>query len=133
MKRATGSGFSTTCVHGGEYHDEATGSAMTPIFQSSTFHYLKGPIEEQYVYTRWRNPTTEAVERKVALLEGTEAALAFSSGMAAITTSLTSLVRPGEHILAQRDLYGAAFEFLTRNLPAQGVEVDILDHDELGG
>ncbi len=132
MKRATGSGFSTTCVHGGEYHDEATGSATTPIFQSSTFHYLKGSIDEQYVYTRWRNPTTEAVERKVALLEGTEAALAFSSGMAAITTSLTCLVGRGEHILAQRDLYGAAFEFLTRNLPAQGVEVDILDHGELG-
>jgi cystathionine beta-lyase/cystathionine gamma-synthase len=133
LERGRSSGLSTTCVHGGDHHDGATGAAVTPIFQTSTFHYMKGPIDENYVYTRWRNPTTEALERKVALLEGTEAALAFSSGMAAITTSLTSVVGRGDHLLAQRNLYGAAFEFITRNLPALGVEVEVVDHGDLGG
>ncbi len=123
--------MSTTCVHGGDRLDEATGAAETPIYQTFTFTYLKGPIGQHYVYTRWRNPTTEALEEKVALLEGTERALAFSSGMAAITTSILAVVSGGDHLLAQRDLYGATFEFLTRRLPAMGVEVEIVGNDDL--
>ncbi len=126
-------GFSTKSVHAGEVRDESAGAVVTPIFESATFEYLKGPVDKRYVYTRWRNPTTEALERKAALLEGTEKALAFSSGMAAITTSLTSLLGKGDHLLAQRELYGATFEFLTRKLPGYGVEVELLDLDELDG
>ncbi len=133
QRRTRPQGPSTTSVHGGEYLDERTGAAVTPIFETSTFHYLKGPIEEQYVYSRWRNPTTEALEAKVARLEGTEAALGFASGMAAITTALMAVVGRGDHLLAQRELYGATFEFLTRRLPGFGVEVEILDHDDLDG
>lgn len=124
-------GQSTTSVHGGDRADELAGAAIAPIFQTSTFRYLKGPIDEHFIYTRWRNPTTEAVERKVAELEGTETALAFSSGMAAITTSLLSALSGGDHLIAQRELYGASFEFITRKLPGMGVKVDTLSVEKL--
>ncbi len=118
-------------MHSGEPRDEALGAVVPPIYESVTFDYVKGPIGDRYHYTRWRNPTVEAVERKVAALERTESALAFSSGMAAITTCLVSLLQRGDHLIAQRDLYGATFEFVSRKLPTFGIEVDLVAHEDL--
>ncbi len=123
--------MATACVHSGEPRGEALGAVVPPIYESVTFDYVKGPIGDRYHYTRWRNPTVEALERKVATLEGTDTCLAFSSGMAAITTSLLSLLNRGDHLLAQRDLYGATFELITRKLPSFGIEVEVLEHDDL--
>ncbi len=118
-------------MHSGEPRNEALGAVVPPIYESVTFDYVKGAIGDRYHYTRWSNPTIEMLERKVASLEGTESCLAFSSGMAAITTSLLSLLRKGDHLIAQRDLYGATFEFITRKLPSLGVDVDVVDHEDL--
>jgi cystathionine beta-lyase/cystathionine gamma-synthase len=104
---------------------------VSPIYESVTFDYVKGAIGDRYHYTRWGNPTVEMLERKVASLEGTEGCLAFSSGMSAITTSLFSLLAKGDHMVAQRDLYGATFEFVSRKLPSLGIEVDVVDHEDL--
>ena len=68
-------------------------------------------------YTRYGNPTHTVAETAIAELEGADAALLFSSGMAAITTSFLSLVKSGDHIVAQRDIYGGVTKFLSQWLP----------------
>src|SRR2546426_9379239 len=93
--------------------DEETGSVTTPIYQSTTFGFtraeevakaVKGE-SSSFVYTRWDNPTVRRLERKLAELEGAEDSAFFSSGMAAISTSVLSFVREGSHVLAVRGLF----------------------------
>jgi methionine-gamma-lyase len=132
-------GFSTLAIHGGKIPD-ANKSVVTPIYQTATFRY--GSVEEGarlaaetgsgYIYTRWGNPTTEAFEQKIALLEGGEAALATSSGMAAIATAVMSLVRAGDHIVAPKAVYQATFGLFHSVLPGYGVEATLLDDPDLG-
>ncbi len=121
-------GTSTTSVHAGEYLDEATGAATTPIFQTSTFRYPREGGE--YLYSRIGNPTTTAVEEKIAALEGAEAGLAFSSGMAAITSALLALLKKGDHLIASNDLYGRTYTFLRHDLPRYGVDITYLGHED---
>ncbi|TMI76937.1 MAG: PLP-dependent transferase, partial [Bacillati bacterium ANGP1] len=100
-------GFSTLAIHGGGIPD-ANKSVVTPIYQTATFRYdtveegarLGAESGPGYFYTRWGNPTTDAFEQKMALLEGGEAALATASGMAAIATALITLLRAGDHVVA---------------------------------
>ncbi|MEM3699807.1 MAG: aminotransferase class I/II-fold pyridoxal phosphate-dependent enzyme [Candidatus Bathyarchaeia archaeon] len=130
-------GFSTKAVHGGEKPDK--GSVETPIYETSVFAFTstKELIEviseraEGYLYTRYDNPTVRAVERKMAILEGAEESAAFSSGMAAITTTLLTLVSKGDHIVASRDLYGGTLIFFQEMLPRFGVEVSLVDATNL--
>ncbi|HFB38994.1 MAG TPA: PLP-dependent transferase, partial [Oceanithermus sp.] len=90
----------TLAVHAGQGPDPATGALATPIYQTSTFIYgrfergrrLFAGEEEGYLYTRIQNPTTRAFEEKLAALEGAEAAVAFSSGMAAISALALTLL-----------------------------------------
>jgi cystathionine beta-lyase/cystathionine gamma-synthase len=84
-------------------------------------------------YTRYGNPTHTAVESAIAELEGADAALLFASGMCAITTSILSLVKSCDHIVAQRDIYGGVTKFLSTWLPKLGIEttfVDTTDYDQ---
>jgi cystathionine beta-lyase/cystathionine gamma-synthase len=84
-------------------------------------------------YTRYGNPTHSAVEKRIAELEGADAALLFASGMNAITTSLMALLKAGDHIVAQRDIYGGVTKFLSSWLPKMGIEttfVDTIDYDQ---
>ena len=74
-----------------------------------------------YMYTRYGNPTVHALEEKLAALECGEAAQAFSSGMAAISSAILGYVRAGDHVVAARSLYGAAYDFLNKKLPSLGV------------
>ena len=114
------SGPTTRAVHAGHL-DNPFGAVSTPIYQSATFGYpslaamieafKKGPAG--VVYTRYANPTILACEAKLADHEGAEAALVFSSGMAAITSTLFSLLRPGDRIACLREIYGGTFEFLS--------------------
>lgn len=80
---------------------------------------------EGYFTEVW-NPTVRTVENKMAVLEGFEDAAAFSSGMAAITTTLLTLVSKGDHVVASRDLYGGTLAFLQEMLPRSGVEVSFV-------
>jgi cystathionine beta-lyase/cystathionine gamma-synthase len=86
-----------------------------------------------FLYTRYQNPTVRQAEDALARLEAADAALLFSSGMAAITTSLLTLLKPGDHVLAMRSVYGGAFKFLRTHLPAIGVETEFLETADLGG
>jgi cystathionine beta-lyase/cystathionine gamma-synthase len=130
-------GPGTTAVHG--RHEATRGPLATPIVQTSTFafgsaaemrRYLEGD-EELFLYTRYANPTVRALEDALAAAEGTEAALALSSGMAAMTTAVTSLVRGGDEVLASASLYGGTMRLLTDLLPRFGVGARFLSAADL--
>jgi len=135
-----GMGFSTQSVHGGEYHDYQSGAIVTPIFQSSAFHYpyridSEGRYTDEssgYMYTRTGNPTVSSVERKISLLEHTDSAVAFSSGMAAISSSLISMLGSQGHILSVRDLYGGTATLFSTLLPKMGHEVSYFSNRQIG-
>lgn len=121
MTRSSGKAFSTRAVRAGERVDPETGAVVTPIYETSVFAFtstqqLIDAVSEKTsrdVYTRWSNPTITAAERKIAELESTEDCAVFSSGMAAISTAIISLVSPGDHIVSIRDLYGGTVELLS--------------------
>ncbi|MGO9848102.1 MAG: trans-sulfuration enzyme family protein, partial [Methylocella sp.] len=126
----------TEAVHGGKSLQKKNGPLSTPIYQTSTFEVTD--MEEQVratptdsFYTRYGNPTHTVAENRIAELEGTEAALLFSSGMAAITTSLLALVKAGDHIVAQRDIYGGVIKFLSQWLPKLGIETTFVDTNDM--
>jgi methionine-gamma-lyase len=106
-----------------------TGALDTPIYQSTTFvsadademAAVYGGEKPGYMYTRYGNPTVHALEEKLAALECGEATQAFSSGMAAISSAILGYVRAGDHVVAARSLYGAAYDFLNKQLPSLGV------------
>jgi cystathionine beta-lyase/cystathionine gamma-synthase len=124
-------GPATRAVHAGHLSNPF-GGVSSPIYQTSTFRFrsLAAMLEafhagpEAMVYTRYANPTVAAVEQKLANLEGAEAALAFASGMAAITSTFFSLCGPGDRILCQREIYGGTFEFLSHWAERVGWKVD---------
>ena len=112
----------TLAVHAGTMPDSPMGAIVTPIFQSSTFEYPAG--DRALLYTRYgNNPTQEAVQRKLAALEGSEAALALASGMAAIATGVLSMCRHGDHVVAAPALYGGTHVLLDGELPRLGIHV----------
>jgi cystathionine beta-lyase/cystathionine gamma-synthase len=122
----------TQAVRGGTDLSKKNGPVNTPIYQTSTFEVTD--MEEQLratatdrFYTRYGNPTHTVTEKAIAELEGADAALLFASGMSAITTTILSLVKTGDHIIAQRDIYGGATKFLTQWLTRFGVEVTLVD------
>jgi cystathionine beta-lyase/cystathionine gamma-synthase len=123
-------GMTTRAVHVGHEPETTTGAVGTPIFQVSTFlHPRRRDAEGEWVenpdwiYTRWANPTTKALERKMASLEGAQASMAFSSGMAAISSSVLAHVGSGGRMVAMADIYGGTYSLFSRNLAHLGVEV----------
>jgi methionine-gamma-lyase len=120
--------FETLAVHAGEGPDPLTGALDTPIYQATTFAAansdemaaLYGEEKPGYMYTRYGNPTIHALEEKLAALEGGEAALATASGMAAISSAILGYVKAGDHVVAARSLYGAAYNFINKKLPRLG-------------
>jgi cystathionine beta-lyase/cystathionine gamma-synthase len=128
-------GFATRAIHAGDLPPPAERPLAVPIWQTSTFafddaehyaHTLRQP-REGYVYTRYENPTTAAMEATVAGLEGAAEGLATASGMGAIATVLLSLAGAGDHLVAQRDLYGGTFSLLANLAPRFGLEVSFVD------
>jgi len=121
--------FATLAVHAGQSPCPLTGAVDTPIYQSTSFASadaeemaaVYGGEKPGYMYTRYGNPTLHALEEKLAALECGEAAQVFSSGMAAVSSAILGYVRAGDHIVAARSLYGAAYDFLARKLPSFGV------------
>jgi cystathionine gamma-lyase len=119
--------------------DEESGSILTPIYQTATFGFEKAEdtrkaVEGEsgkYVYTRWDNPTTVRLEKKLASFEHAEDGAFFSSGMAAISTAVLTFVEKGDHVVAIRDLYGGTFELMSRVLPRLGVETTLVDTTDM--
>lgn len=131
-------GLSTRCVHAGEVLDDQ-GGIHAPLYNHSTFGFrstadLLDVVEgrrEGNLYTRYGlNPTVRSLERKLADLEGGEAAYAFSSGMAAEAASFLAHVASGDHIVCIGDVYGGTYELLASNLPGLGIETTFLLADE---
>lgn len=122
----------TESVHGAADLEKRNAPMAQPIYQTSTFkvtdsHEQLRVTSTDMFYTRYGNPTHTAVERAIAELEGADAALLFASGMNAITTSILALVKTGDHIVAQRDIYGGVTKFLSAWLPKLGVETTFVD------
>jgi len=128
----------TQAVRAGTDLGKKNAPLATPIYQTSTFEVADNDEQLRLTptdtfYTRYGNPTCTVVESAIAELEGADAALLFASGMNAITTSILALVKTGDHIVAQRDIYGGVTKFLTQWLPRLGVEttfVDTTDYDQ---
>jgi len=122
----------TKAVRGGTELHKKNGPLTTPIYQTSTFEVTDN--EEQLrvtptdmFYTRYGNPTVTAAEKVIAELEGAERAVVFASGMAAITMPVMALLKSGDHVVAQRDIYGGATKFLGQWLPRLGIETTFVD------
>jgi cystathionine beta-lyase/cystathionine gamma-synthase len=132
---APGRGFGTRAVHGVPAPVPAEPPLATPIWQTSAFAFgdadryaqaLRQP-REGYVYTRYENPTTAALEAVVANLEGAAQGMATASGMGAIATVLLTLAAAGDHLVVQRDLYGGTFSLLTTVAARLGIGATFVD------
>ncbi len=127
--------FATLCVHGSGGVDPQTGAVSTPIYQSSTFafHSAREGAEifagekSGYFYTRLGNPTQDALEREMAFLEGGEAALAFSSGMAAISGVIMQLCNCGDNLVSGDTVYGGTHNLYKETLVKWGIESREMD------
>ncbi|MGH9074942.1 MAG: trans-sulfuration enzyme family protein, partial [Acidimicrobiales bacterium] len=128
-------GFATRAVHGSDPGVPDPDPVVPPIYQTSTFAFADaesytaalGDPEAGYAYTRYRNPTTAALEASVADLEGGAHGLATASGMAAIATVLLSLLGAGDHVVAASELYGGTYSLLTGLCRRLGLEVTFVD------
>lgn len=128
-------GFSTRAVHAGEAREKAGNAVTTAIFQTATYvfrdsneliDYMEGNIEREE-YGRYGNPTQRAVERKLAALDGGEAALLFSTGMCAITTTLLAMLGRGSHLVLTEDGYRRTRQFCRTLLHRLGIECTFVE------
>jgi len=118
----------TQLIHAGEPSPRVGGAVAMPIFQSSTFEYGGEDSYHAVRYIRLNNtPNHLALHAKLAAIEGGEAAIVASSGMAAISTALLSLLGAGDHLLVQGDLYGGTHDLVTKDLPRLGIEHTLID------
>lgn len=122
-------------IHAGVCADSKTGALTTPIYQTSTFCFESAEDgakkfageKEGYLYTRASNPTTRALEIKIATLEGAEDALATASGMGAIGSVMTTFLKTGDHVICDNIVYGGTSVVMRDNLPNFGIEVTFVD------
>lgn len=128
--------FETLQLHAGqEQPDPATGARAVPIYQTAAYVFDSAQQaadrfalrDAGNIYSRLTNPTVSALEARLAALEGGTAALALASGAAAITYALQNLVRAGDHIVAQRTIYGGSYNLLAHTLPSFGVTTTFVD------
>jgi methionine-gamma-lyase len=128
-------GFSTRCIHAGEAPDPTTGAHGVPLYQNVTFAFetnsqveaMRSGDRPHFTYSPRGNPTVRCLELKIADLEGTEASVAMSSGMAAISSVLLTLLADGGHLLASDQLYDLTKDFLHEDVAALGSSVTFLD------
>src|SRR5262245_32428833 len=121
----------TNLIHAGEPQPRIGGAVETPIFQSAMFEYAGEASYHDLGYIRLNNtPNHTSLHAKLAALEGAEAALVTASGMAAISTTLFTLLSAGDHLIAQNTLYGGTYDLITRDFPKLGIEFDLVDADD---
>lgn len=132
-------GASTLCVHAGDSYDASNRAIVPPIIENAAFAYQDMEtwravaVKEQVgdIYSRNTNPTIRAFNEKMAMLEGADSAIDFSSGMAAINTTLFALLKPGKRTVTIKDAYGATYLHFTDILPSWGVECKVCEtYDE---
>ncbi|WP_371640355.1 bifunctional o-acetylhomoserine/o-acetylserine sulfhydrylase [Streptomyces virginiae] len=132
--------FETKQLHAGTTPDPATGARAVPIYQTTSFVFrdtqhaadLFSLAEPGNIYTRIHNPTQDALEQRVAALEGGVAAVALASGQAAETLALLNLASAGDHIVSSASLYGGTYNLFRHTLPRFGIEVSFVeDPDDL--
>ncbi|HLS20875.1 MAG TPA: O-acetylhomoserine aminocarboxypropyltransferase/cysteine synthase family protein [Bacillota bacterium] len=125
----------TNLLHGGQVVDPTTGSRAVPIYQTTSYVFrdtqhaqdLFGLKEPGNIYTRIMNPTIDAFEQRVALLEDGVAAVATSSGMAAITYAILNIAQAGDEIVTDSNLYGGTYNLFVHTLPRFGINVKFVD------
>lgn len=125
----------TLLLHGGQQPDPVTGSRAVPIHKTTSFVFrdtehaqnLFALAETGNIYSRITNPTVDVFEQRIALLEGGTAAVAFSSGMAAIAFSILNIAGAGDEIIAAENLYGGTFNLFAHTLPRYGITVKFVD------
>jgi cystathionine beta-lyase/cystathionine gamma-synthase len=126
--RGNGESMDTTAVHGGEPRPGPDGSVVFPIYQGTVYEVEPGTGYHDLKYIRLNStPSQRYLHDKLAALEGAEAAVATSSGMAAVTTILLSLMRAGDHLLASDCLYGGTHDFLTGHAADLGWSYSFVD------
>ena len=127
--------FETRQIHAGQVVDETTGARALPIYQTTSYVFkdtehaknLFALSEFGNIYTRLMNPTTDAVEQRIASLEGGVGALLVASGQAAETLAILNIAEAGSHIVASPALYGGTFNLLKFTLPKYGIDVTFVD------
>ena len=133
--------FETLQLHvGQEEADPATDSRAVPIYQTTSYVFHNsahaaarfGLADAGNIYGRLTNSTQDVLEKRVAALEGGVAALALASGAAAITYTIEALAGKGEHIVAQKTIYGGSYNLLAHTLPQFGIETTFVDIHDLG-
>lgn len=117
----------TEILHAAGARDASTGGLSTPVYHASTYH--QGDIDNpgQWEYSRSGNPTRSELEALLASLENATHGFAFASGMAALTTAITAMVKQDDHIVAAKDIYGGTYRLLTTYLARFGVTHTFVD------
>ncbi len=133
--------FETLALHvGQETPDPATDARSVPIYQTASYVFPSAEnAEDRFslraggnIYGRLTNPTQEVLEKRIAALEGGSAALAVASGAAAITYTIQALAQAGDHIVAQKTIYGGTYNLLAHTLPQFGISTSFVDAHNLG-
>ncbi|HZI95416.1 MAG TPA: aminotransferase class I/II-fold pyridoxal phosphate-dependent enzyme [Patescibacteria group bacterium] len=125
--------FETIAVHGGERRPGPEGSVVFPIYQGTVYSHPAGTDYHDLKYIRLNStPSQRYLHDKLAALEGAEAALATSSGMAAFSSSLIALLKKGDHLLAGSCLYGGTYDFITQHADGLGVTCTFVDAQNPG-
>ncbi|MFY0409878.1 O-acetylhomoserine aminocarboxypropyltransferase/cysteine synthase family protein, partial [Solicola sp. PLA-1-18] len=131
--------FETKQIHAGQTPDPTTGARALPIYQTTSYAFrdtqhaadLFGLVEPGNIYTRIMNPTQDAVEQRIAALEGGIAALLVGSGQAATTLAILNVAEAGDHVVASSSLYGGTDSLFRHSFPKLGVEVTfVADPDD---
>lgn len=127
MPTPTEAGFSTRAIHAGQDADPATGATVVPIYATSTYTQSAPGEHKGYEYSRSGNPTRTALETCLAALEGGDRGLAFASGLAASTAIFGGLLKPGDEVVANADLYGGTFRLLDKVFKPWGLTAKYVD------
>jgi methionine-gamma-lyase len=130
----------TLSIHAGEAHTGVNGPVVAPVARTSNFTFADSEEMKRwaegkssaYIYTRYANPTLEVAEKKIAALEGAEAAVVCASGMAAISSALLSVLRVGDELIASRQVYGGSYRLMRDVFPRFGITVRHIEADMKG-
>src|SRR5450759_5009283 len=129
----------TLALHGGQEPDPTTGSRAVPIYQTTSYQFkctehaanLFALTEFGNIYTRLMNPTTDVLEKRIALLEGGVGALAVASGQSAITLALLNIAQAGDEIVSADNLYGGTYNLFHYTFPRLGIKVNFVKSKDL--
>lgn len=120
----------TKYIHAGAEPDPSTGAIMTPIFQTSTYVQAAPGQNQGFEYARSQNPTRQALEKALAIIENGQFGLAFSSGVAA-TDAVIKLLEPGDEVIAAKDMYGGTYRLFTKVFEKFGIRFIYVDTTNL--